>query len=111
MKYFTTILFCATLILGFIACGDSSHEGHGEDATHHEGAATDNSDGQIMPENSGPEYTSTYICPMHCEGSGSEEAGTCPVCGMDYVLRADHEGHEGHDHEGHEGHHNEGHDH
>ncbi|MFT5824235.1 MAG: hypothetical protein ACI8ZM_005501 [Crocinitomix sp.] len=34
----------------------------------------------------GPEYTSTYVCPMHCEGSGSAEAGQCPVCGMDYVL-------------------------
>jgi hypothetical protein len=37
-------------------------------------------------EAQGPEYTSTYVCPMHCEGSGSEEAGTCPTCGMDYVL-------------------------
>jgi hypothetical protein len=33
----------------------------------------------------GKEYTSAYICPMHCEGSGSDEAGKCPVCGMDYV--------------------------
>lgn len=34
----------------------------------------------------GIEYTSAYICPMHCEGSGSETAGQCPVCGMDYVA-------------------------
>lgn len=33
----------------------------------------------------GKEYTSDYICPMHCEGSGSNEPGTCPVCKMDYV--------------------------
>ena len=33
----------------------------------------------------GKEYTSDYVCPMHCEGSGSEEVGNCPVCGMDYV--------------------------
>lgn len=32
------------------------------------------------------EYTSAYICPMHCEGSGSDSAGMCPVCGMDYVV-------------------------
>ena len=32
------------------------------------------------------EYSSTYICPMHCEGSGSDEMGKCPECGMDYVL-------------------------
>jgi len=31
------------------------------------------------------EYASAYICPMHCEGSGSNEPGNCPVCKMDYV--------------------------
>ena len=36
-------------------------------------------------EQQGKEYTSAYICPMHCEGSGSAEPGTCPVCNMDYV--------------------------
>ena len=34
---------------------------------------------------SGKEYTSAYVCPMHCVGSGSDTAGTCPTCGMDYV--------------------------
>ena len=38
----------------------------------------------------GKEYTSAYICPMHCEGSGSEQAGKCPVCGMDYVKNEAH---------------------
>lgn len=38
----------------------------------------------------GKEYTSAYVCPMHCDGSGSEEMGQCPVCGMDYVAQADH---------------------
>jgi hypothetical protein len=33
----------------------------------------------------GKEYTSKYVCPDHCEGSGSDKAGKCPVCGMDYV--------------------------
>ncbi|MBO6517208.1 MAG: hypothetical protein JJ975_11720 [Bacteroidia bacterium] len=33
----------------------------------------------------GKEYTSAYICPMHCEGSGAEVPGLCPVCGMDYI--------------------------
>jgi len=33
----------------------------------------------------GKEYTSNYVCPMHCEGSGSDAPGTCPVCKMDYV--------------------------
>lgn len=38
----------------------------------------------------GAEYTSAYVCPMHCEGSGSDEMGQCPVCGMDYVAQAEH---------------------
>jgi len=37
----------------------------------------------------GKEYTSKYVCPMHCEGSGSDEEGKCPVCGMTYVLNED----------------------
>ena len=70
-------------------------------------------------------YTADYICPMHCEGSGSDKAGKCPVCKMDYVMNEskateghdhdheghDHDDHEGHDHENHEGHDHEGHDH
>ena len=58
----------------------------------------------------GKEYTSAYICPMHCKDSGSETAGKCPVCGMDYVanekVESKEESHEGHDHggESHEGH-------
>ena len=37
------------------------------------------------------EYASPYICPMHCDGSGSNEAGKCPVCKMDYVINKDHQ--------------------
>jgi len=56
----------------------------------------------------GKEYTSAYICPMHCEGSGSEKAGTCPVCKMDYVAndatpKANDHGHN-HDHDHGDGH-------
>ena len=36
-------------------------------------------------DKTGKEYTSAYVCPMHCEGSGSDSAGYCPKCGMDYV--------------------------
>ena len=67
----------------------------------------------------GPEYTSAYICPMHCKGSGSDKKGTCPVCEMDYIsnknAKHDHHGHDhdGHDHHGHDhdGHDHDGHDH
>lgn len=54
-------------------------------------------------DKSGPEYTSAYVCPMHCKGSGSAEAGKCPACKMDYVANAEHAG-DGHDHGDHEGH-------
>jgi len=50
-----------------------------------------------VTDKSGPEYTSAYVCPMHCKGSGSATAGTCPVCKMDYVANA----HAGHNHDGH----------
>jgi len=41
-------------------------------------------------EQKGKAYTSEYVCPMHCEGSGSDSPGECPVCGMDYVERESH---------------------
>ena len=37
-------------------------------------------------DNSGPEFTSRFFCPMNCKGSGSDTMGVCPVCGMDYEL-------------------------
>ena len=36
-------------------------------------------------EKQGKEYTSAYVCPMHCEGSGSDTEGTCGTCGMTLV--------------------------
>ncbi|MCB0594406.1 MAG: hypothetical protein H6557_23205 [Lewinellaceae bacterium] len=58
---------------------EAAHEGHDHDAAHSE-----------AHHGEGKEYTSAYVCPMHCEGSGSEEPGNCPVCGMDYVAQAEH---------------------
>lgn len=58
-------------LFGWSACGSDKN---GKDG-HHQSAVDEN----------GPEYTSAYICPMHCEGSGSAEPGKCPTCGMDYV--------------------------
>lgn len=51
-------------------------------------------------EKQGKEYTSAYVCHMHCEGSGSDKAGKCPVCGMDYVKNENHKN-DGHNHEEH----------
>lgn len=48
-------------------------------------SCTFNSSKNNTNNNDGIEYESQYICPMHCEGSGSSEPGNCPVCKMDYV--------------------------
>ncbi|HQW25794.1 MAG: hypothetical protein IPN60_09930 [Saprospiraceae bacterium] len=45
----------------------------------------------------GKEYTSAYVCPMHCKESGSDTTGLCPVCGMDYVPHHEHTS-DGHKH-------------
>jgi len=88
-----TFLFLATSF-AIISCGN--------DATKKEAVE--------KIDKSGPEYTSAYVCPMHCKGSGSDAAGKCPVCQMDYVANKNanahdhsHDGHnhDGHDHEGH----------
>jgi hypothetical protein len=65
MKLIKSTLFSLVLIGSMTACTTS----------------TNNNDGNKQ----GKEYTSAYVCPMHCEGSGSDSAGLCPVCGMDYI--------------------------
>lgn len=59
------------LIAGLAAC--SSNEQNKKDNAAQQEETT-----------KGPEYNSAYICPMHCEGSGSDKPGTCPTCGMNY---------------------------
>lgn len=49
-------------------------------------------------DRNGKEYTSRYICPMHCKGSGTEVKGQkCPACKMDLVENRNH-AHYGHNH-------------
>ena len=62
------------------------HEGHDMEKMDHEGHDMDNME---TADKQGKEYTSKYVCPMHCEGSGSDDEGKCPVCGMTYVLNED----------------------
>lgn len=94
------------LSLFLAACGsNNSNSADGQDsATTTEQMDAHNHDhdhahsGEATSETAeGKEYTSAYVCPMHCKGSGSEEPGKCPVCGMDYVARTDHEAN-GHTH-------------
>lgn len=39
----------------------------------------------------GKEYTSMYICPDHCKGSGSDKEGECPNCGMELMENLNYE--------------------
>jgi len=85
------ILFSLSLFI--ISCGNSSHS-HDGDAEHtHEHGDHDgegHSHGEAAVHGEGTAYTAAYVCPMHCEGSGSETEGKCPVCNMDYVAQAEH---------------------
>ena len=93
------MLLCIAVLVGTVT---SCKHKHGPDTHKH------NPDGSI--DKSGPEWTSDYICPMHCKGSGSANVGTCPVCKMDLVKNKDKkvDGNEGHDHSEHD---HSGHDH
>ena len=73
-----TIIFL-TLTLSLVSCKDKVQESNKK-----EGVIT-----EVIAEQ-GKEYTSAYVCPMHCEGSGSDEEGSCPQCGMTYVINTDH---------------------
>ena len=53
---------------------------------------------ETITEKQGKEYTSAYVCPMHCDGSGSDTEGTCDTCGMALVKNEDHKAN-GHKHE------------
>jgi hypothetical protein len=94
MKYFKFFLFSVLVTIAMSACGGSAEQSQDgaateqTDAAGHEGH--DHSSDAAAPHGEGAAYTSAYVCPMHCEGSGAAEAGKCPKCGMDYVAQADH---------------------
>jgi len=77
MKKILTILFLTATSLMITSC-----------ITEHN---TENKQEKPTLNQSGPEYTSHYICPMRCPKSGSDKMGQCPVCHMDYVENKKHE--------------------
>jgi len=85
------------------ACGS-------DQAAHEQQEATTEQAAPAEDDKSGPEYTSAYVCPMHCKGSGSDQPGKCPVCGMDYVANPDHPMHKDHQMEGETMDHGDGHE-
>ena len=67
-----------------VSCGD----GHSHDADgNHTEETTEQTEAEV--DKTSKEYASAFICPMHCKGSGSDAAGKCPVCEMDYVANED----------------------
>ncbi|MFT5863881.1 MAG: putative paraquat-inducible protein A [Flavobacteriales bacterium] len=82
MKKLKTILVAMVVMgtLTMVSCKDSKSETKA--ATAQEGT----------------EYTSAYVCPMHCTDSGSDTEGTCGTCGMTLVKNEDHKAN-GHTHE------------
>ena len=79
-----TLLTIFAMALFIFSCGDSGHS-HDENGEHAEETTTQ-SDENTEADKTGKEYTSAHICPMHCKGSGGDEPGKCPACGMDYVV-------------------------
>ena len=113
MKLFNiSFLFAIMLVFGlsFASCGNQGKAD--ADATEMEADSTAAGDAMEAMEadtdaemaEDGPEYTSAYVCPMHCKGSGSAEPGKCPVCGMDYVQNENMNSEEAEGEDGHEGH-------
>jgi len=62
------------------ACG-------GSESKEKESSATEMTEAQVAVNT-----TNKYVCPMNCEGSGSDEPGKCPVCGMDLVENPNYAG-------------------
>lgn len=123
-KFLIRLLPVLALSFFIVSCGDNADTAGDEAATdqtehtHEDGHMHDGDHMEADADKQGPEYTSAYICPMHCDGSGSDEPGECPVCGMDYVknenMPADghmHEEGDDHHHEDGHGHDHEGHNH
>lgn len=100
---FYAVMFAMTLFVTSCGSGEHDHEGHnhqheqGQQHDHdheghdHEQGQHDHEQGEQASsiDKTGKEYTSAYICPMKCAGSGSDKAGKCPSCDMPYIANAD----------------------
>lgn len=80
MKQFKFLFLIGIFAMAMAACGGQAktEEAPAVEAT------------EAAPHGANAAHTSAYVCPMHCEGSGSDAPGTCPVCNMAYVAQAEH---------------------
>ena len=107
IKYFLFAALMLTYAGMMTSCGSGHNHGESHDHPHEHGHDHDHSDGEDGHDHShgetdqehgvndgahgeGVAFTSAFVCPMHCEGSGSDEPGTCPACKMDYVALVKH---------------------
>ena len=82
------------MLIFFSACNNSSENKNTDNDT-----LTTEIDNQLQTDNDtinrsetieeDADYTSKYVCPMHCEGSGTNEKGNCKVCGMELIENFD----------------------
>lgn len=105
---FYAMMFAMALFVMACGGGEATTDSDGDGTEQHDDGEHDGEDGHDHDNHShygdstsvdmnSKEYASAYICPMHCEGSGSNAEGKCPVCGMDYVANTDHK-EDGHQH-------------
>lgn len=97
--FYATMFAMALFVM---ACGgDATTDQSDQDKMEHEEGNHDHDSEEVGDSASididSPEHTAAYICPMHCKGSGSDVAGKCPTCGMDYVKNENHN-EENHEH-------------
>ncbi|MEL0262530.1 MAG: heavy metal-binding domain-containing protein [Flavobacteriaceae bacterium] len=82
VKTMLTIAAFATVIYSQQSCGNKKSKNN---ASTEQTEQTEHSEHHEHSEKQGKEYTAEYVCPMQCEGSGSDQEGECPKCGMAYV--------------------------
>ena len=85
MKMLRILFFLPVFMLFMVSCNNSENANHTEGTEMHDGHKDHPNSSTEGKDKTGPEYTSAYVCPMHCVGSGSDKPGECPVCGMNYV--------------------------
>lgn len=97
-KSMTALMLVLSISFAFTACGDTATETETAVETAVETTVEAAVEAAVeAPHGEGKEFTSAYVCPMHCTDSGSDAEGKCPTCGMAYVAQTEHTGN-GHKH-------------
>ena len=87
MKKITTFFIIAIFSFAISCKSDNDQTNQQQDTLN----TTSQVDTTSQQTTLGKEYTSLFICPNHCKDSGSDEFGTCPVCGMEYIENPDYQ--------------------